>query len=109
MTRSHILGMDEALSKLALCDLCSISGTPVGDVASLDALTRQQLQREEAMAALDDALGYMFEQLRKQQLFDNTLIILTSDNRVEMGEHNLGQKEYAYNEGRSYKRPWRTL
>jgi arylsulfatase A-like enzyme len=74
------------------------SGTPVGDIASLDALTRQQLQREEAMAALDDAVGYLFDQLRKQQVFDNTLILLTSDNGVEMGEHNLGQKEYAYEE-----------
>ena len=35
---------------------------------------------------------------RKQQLFDNTLIILTSDNGVQLGEHNLGQKEYAYEE-----------
>ena len=50
------------------------------------------------MAALDDAVGYMFDQLRKQQLFDNTLIMLTSDNGVQMGEHNLGQKEYAYEE-----------
>ena len=39
------------------------SGTPVGDVDSRDALTRQQLAREEAMVALDDALGYMFDQL----------------------------------------------
>jgi arylsulfatase A-like enzyme len=76
----------------------SAGGVPFGDVASRDALTRQQLAREEAMIALDDALGYMFEQLRRQQLFDNTMIILTSDNGVQMGEHNLGQKEYAYEE-----------
>ena len=74
------------------------SGSPFGDVDSRDALTRQQLAREEAMVALDDALGYMFDQLRRQQLFDTTLIILTSDNGVQLGEHNLGQKEYAYEE-----------
>jgi arylsulfatase A-like enzyme len=73
-------------------------GAPIGDAASRDALTRQQLAREEAMIALDDALGYMFEGLRRQQLFDTTMIILTSDNGVQMGEHNLGQKEYAYEE-----------
>ncbi|HEU5097701.1 MAG TPA: sulfatase-like hydrolase/transferase [Roseiflexaceae bacterium] len=74
------------------------NGVSFGDVASRDALTRQQLAREEAMVALDDALGYLFEQLRRQQLFENTVIILTSDNGVQMGEHNLGQKEYAYEE-----------
>ena len=79
-----------------LVNVFDASGTLVGDIVGLDALTRQQIQREEAMAALDDAVGYLFDQLRKQQVFDNTLIMLVSDNGVEMGEHNLGQKEYAY-------------
>ncbi len=42
---------------------------------------------------LDDALGRLFEYLERRQLFDNTMIVFTSDHGDYLGDHWLGEKD----------------
>ena len=44
---------------------------------------------DDCIAYLDAALGRLFDELRRQGVLDNTLIIVTSDHGEEIGEHNL--------------------
>jgi arylsulfatase A-like enzyme len=66
--------------------------------ADINRLKRLHLSRQEAMMALDDSLGYLFTQMQNQGKLANTLIMLTSDNGYQLGEHNLGQKIFPYEE-----------
>ena len=47
---------------------------------------------------LDDHLGRMFEWMKTQGLFENTLIVLTSDHGDYLGDHWLGEKELFHEE-----------
>jgi len=44
---------------------------------------------EESIAYLDDHLGRLFQELRRRDLMDNTLVIVTSDHGEQFGEHRL--------------------
>jgi hypothetical protein len=63
-----------------------------------------QIGRQEAMLALDDALGYVFRYMDStivsgdKSLLDHTMVIFTSDNGQQMGEHNLVNKMFPYEE-----------
>ena len=47
---------------------------------------------------LDDHLGRMLEWMKTQGLFENTLIVLTSDHGDYLGDHWLGEKELFHEE-----------
>jgi arylsulfatase A-like enzyme len=42
-----------------------------------------------AIAYLDDRMGILFDQLKQQSLYDNSIIIITSDHGEAFGEHEL--------------------
>lgn len=44
---------------------------------------------DETIAYLDGELGHLFEELRRRDLFDNTLIIVVGDHGEEFAEHGL--------------------
>jgi len=46
-------------------------------------------QYDTAIANLDEGLGFLFSELRSLSLFENTLIIITSDHGEYFGEHQL--------------------
>ncbi len=62
--------------------------------------TRQQLAEYYAcITALDHHVGRIFEQLKAQGLYENTVIIFTGDNGLSMGEHGLFGKQNLYEFG----------
>ncbi len=50
----------------------------------------------ETLRAVDDGVGRIVESLRRKNLLDSTLIIYTSDNGFQMGEHGLIDKRTMY-------------
>lgn len=50
----------------------------------------------ETMRAVDDSVGRIVETLREQGLLDSTLLIFTSDNGFQFGEHGLIDKRTMY-------------
>lgn len=63
--------------------------------ADINRLKRLHLSPQELLIALDDSLGYLF---LNTNILSTGLIILTSDNGYQLGEHNLGQKIFPYEE-----------
>lgn len=56
-------------------------------------------KRAEMMLSVDEGLGIIVQALKKKALFDNTLIIFTSDNGYFFGEHGLTiERRYPYEE-----------
>jgi arylsulfatase A-like enzyme len=47
---------------------------------------------------VDDAVGQIVEELKKQNVLDNTLLIFTTDNGNLHGEHGLSEKWYPFEE-----------
>jgi len=45
---------------------------------------------------LDDQLGILFDALEERNLLDNTIIVFTSDHGDYMGDHWLGEKDFAH-------------
>ena len=45
---------------------------------------------------IDHQIGRLFQYLQKNQLWDNTIILFTSDHGDMLGDHNLWRKTYAY-------------
>ena len=45
---------------------------------------------------IDDQMGVLFDFLERRGLFENTLIVFTSDHGDHLGDHWLGEKEYFY-------------
>lgn len=52
----------------------------------------------ENITAMDKNIGRIVQQLEKQELTDNTVVIFTSDNGIYHGEHTLRDKRTAYEE-----------
>jgi len=50
----------------------------------------------ETLCAVDESLGRILAQLRKMGIYDDTLVIYTSDNGFQFGEHGLIDKRTAY-------------
>jgi arylsulfatase A-like enzyme len=72
--------------------------------AFLDALHvgSQEEVRERAamMASVDEGVGMILEELKKQRILDNTCILFLGDNGFFFGEHGLGaERRFAYEEG----------
>ncbi|MHB8900659.1 MAG: sulfatase-like hydrolase/transferase [Thermoguttaceae bacterium] len=62
--------------------------------------TRQQLADYYAcITGLDRHIGRIFEQLKKNGQWDNTIIIFSGDNGLSMGEHGLFGKQNLYERG----------
>ena len=47
------------------------------------------------LAYLDEQLGFLFDELKKRDLMDNTLVIITADHGEEFGEHGLFDHGYS--------------
>jgi arylsulfatase A-like enzyme len=71
----------------------------VGGKTQLDYLRRSNLDRFEAMLSVDVMVGQIFQELANKNMLGNTLVIFTSDNGYYQGEHRLGNKIFAYEEG----------
>jgi N-acetylglucosamine-6-sulfatase len=48
------------------------------------------------LKAVDESVGRVVEELKQQGLYENTVIIFTSDNGYFMGDHRFGDKRLAY-------------
>lgn len=59
-------------------------------------LIRNQLR---CMASVDEGVGDILGELERMKLLDQTLVIFTSDNGYFWGEHRLGDKRSAHEEG----------
>jgi arylsulfatase A-like enzyme len=51
---------------------------------------------EEEINLLDDGIGRIIEELKRQDLYDNSLIIFTSDHGEMLGSYRLRQKFCMY-------------
>lgn len=49
-----------------------------------------------AITFIDEQIGHLIEALKKNGMYENTLIIFTSDHGDMMGDHNMWRKTYAY-------------
>jgi N-acetylglucosamine-6-sulfatase len=87
------------------------TGTPVPTVNTAPRptvtntkITTLQRTRVEAMMALDQSIGYIFNRMQAiadprspgKSLIETTVVIFTSDNGVQLGEHRLLNKQYPY-------------
>jgi arylsulfatase A-like enzyme len=72
-------------------DLSPLCRPTAGRINPDDELTFLRLQRTYAAAvsSLDAGLGILFEELRQRRLFDDLLMIFTSDRGWPLGEHGL--------------------
>ncbi len=50
------------------------------------------------LAEMDSAVGVLLDELKKQQVYENTLVIFMGDNGYFHGEHQLADKWYPYEE-----------
>lgn len=57
-----------------------------------------------SIAFIDDQIGHILRTLRDRGLYDNTLILFTSDHGDMLGDHHLWRKTYPYEGSRGY--PW---
>ncbi|MDZ4796896.1 MAG: sulfatase [Bryobacteraceae bacterium] len=57
------------------------------------------LNMARCLATVDDGLGLILEALRQSGQLDNTFIVFTGDNGYFYGEHHMGDKRRAYEEG----------
>lgn len=87
---------DDLHDKPALTRL--VDGTPAVKVGggSGDALIRNQIR---CLQAVDEGVGQVLKTLQESNQLDNTLVIFTSDNGYFWGEHSLGDKRWAFDEG----------
>ncbi|WP_129782022.1 sulfatase-like hydrolase/transferase [Peristeroidobacter soli] len=60
-----------------------------GELLGLDAQPDTVRRRAEMLLSIDEGLGRVLDELKRQKRLDNTLIIFTSDNGTNWGEHGL--------------------
>ena len=61
-------------------------------------IERQRLARLESLLAVDDLVNSVVRTLSREGELDDTLVLFTSDNGHQMGEHRLYQKSVIYEE-----------
>jgi N-acetylglucosamine-6-sulfatase len=63
--------------------------------------TQEEIRRRAAMmASVDEGIGMLLEELKKNGKLDNTCIVFLGDNGFFFGEHGLGaERRFAYEEG----------
>jgi N-acetylglucosamine-6-sulfatase len=57
---------------------------------------RKMVDRMGSLMAVDDLVGTIFTVLRQTGTLDNTVVVFTSDNGYQLGEHRLSEKAYSY-------------
>ena len=60
-----------------------------GHMLELDALEDTVRRRAEMLLSIDDGVGEIIRELKRQGEFDNTIVFFTSDNATNWGEHGL--------------------
>ena len=60
-----------------------------GSILTLDATADTRRRRAEMLLSIDDSVGRIIEEVRRQGKLDDTLIVFTSDNATNVGEHGL--------------------
>lgn len=60
-----------------------------GSILSLDGQAQTLRDRAEMLLSIDESVGRVVSELRQQGALDNTLIIFTSDNGTNLGDHGL--------------------
>jgi arylsulfatase A-like enzyme len=66
--------------------------------ADLENLSGQYKDRLRSLLSVDEMIGRIVAKLKDKQLYDNTILVFTSDNGWLYGEHRLGGKVAAYDE-----------
>lgn len=75
-----------------------VQASPMLTAEDTDCLQRNYWRRLESLRAVDDMVGFVVQALQSTGALSNTVIILTSDNGLYLGEHRLGEKSSAYEE-----------
>lgn len=65
-------------------------------VEDVDCLQKNYWRRLESLRSVDDLVGHVVQSLQATGAMSNTVILLTSDNGLYLGEHRLGEKSSAY-------------
>jgi N-acetylglucosamine-6-sulfatase len=68
---------------------------PLGNRVEIPVIYRQYM---ETLRAVDDSVGRIVDELRKQKVLDSTLVIYMGDNGYAWGEHGMIDKRSAYEE-----------
>ena len=71
----------------------NIDGQPIYKDQPFDFWVKQY---NEAVAAIDEGVGRIYETLRRTGQLDNTVIVFTSDQGFAWGDHGLRDKRYPY-------------
>jgi arylsulfatase A-like enzyme len=71
----------------------NVNGQPFYDDRSLDSWVKQY---SEAVRAIDEGVGRLYDALRSTGQLENTVIVFTSDQGFAWGEHGLRDKRYPY-------------
>lgn len=61
-----------------------------------DYVDRSRRHYYASITFIDEQIGRIVEALKKKGMYDNTLIVFTSDHGDMMGDHNMWRKTYAY-------------
>ena len=51
------------------------------------------------MAGIDESVGALLNELKRQGVLDDTVVIYTSDQGMFLGEHDYQDKRWSYEEG----------
>ncbi len=101
-TPAHEFDYDAVMPR----DVESINETNAGKPAHMQGLPRVSWQERqddlegqlEELRTLDDQLTEIFEHLKTLKLWNNTIVIYTTDNGFHLGEHRLSKKSSPYEE-----------
>ena len=75
-----------------------VQSAPMLTAEDTDCLQKNYWRRLESLRAVDDMVGFVVRALQGTGAWSNTVMILTSDNGLYLGEHRLGEKSSAYEE-----------
>jgi arylsulfatase A-like enzyme len=69
------------------------------DFVKKEASLREQMVRScQTVTGIDNLVGALVAELKSQNLYENTIILITSDHGLQFGEHGLGGKCLLYEE-----------
>ena len=90
-----------------------VQDNPSLTLEDVDCLQRNYWRRLEMLRSVDDMIGHLFGRLQATGALANTVVILTSDNGLFLGEHRLGEKSSPYEESIRVplyiRAPWSTV
>lgn len=98
-TASFALPMSPSFNEADTTDKPSwVQNNPMLTPEDVDCLQKNYWRRLESLRSVDDMVGYVVQALQATGALSNTMIILTSDDGLYLGEHRLGEKSSAYEE-----------